>query len=170
MGHKTRIVPVTRSFFEFARLARPRRPRRGIQAVQWTRHLFREHCRATPAPMSHLRIAGGIHQPSMGTVPGSGPAERARGKPQVRAAIGISAPFRVGSGQDLVRSGEVGHPRGDIDGATEVIAVTLDERPGVHAHASGRPTGGSSAHPLPATERSEDGPSAIVSEAFDRRA
>jgi hypothetical protein len=28
---------VTRSFFEFARLARPRRPRRGIQAVQWTR-------------------------------------------------------------------------------------------------------------------------------------
>jgi hypothetical protein len=24
------------------------------------RHLFREHCRATPAPMSRLRIAGGI--------------------------------------------------------------------------------------------------------------
>jgi hypothetical protein len=42
------------------------------------RHLFREHCRATPAPMSHLRIAGGIHQPSWERSPGSGPAERSQ--------------------------------------------------------------------------------------------
>jgi hypothetical protein len=28
---------VTRTFFEFARLARPRRPRRGILTVQWAR-------------------------------------------------------------------------------------------------------------------------------------
>jgi hypothetical protein len=48
---------VTRTFFEFARLARPRRPRRGIHTVQWARHLFREHCLATPDPMVHLRMA-----------------------------------------------------------------------------------------------------------------
>jgi hypothetical protein len=28
----------------------------GIQAVQWTRHLFSQHCLATPEPMSHLRM------------------------------------------------------------------------------------------------------------------
>ena len=43
--------------------------------------LFREHCLATPAPMSHLRIAAGIHQPSWEQSPGSGPAEWARGNP-----------------------------------------------------------------------------------------
>jgi YD repeat-containing protein len=35
-----------------------------------------EHCRATPAPMSHLRIPGGVLQPSWEQCPGSGPAER----------------------------------------------------------------------------------------------
>jgi hypothetical protein len=34
------------------------------------RHLFSQHCRAIPAPMSHLRIAGGIHQQSWERSPG----------------------------------------------------------------------------------------------------
>src|SRR6266545_6241078 len=58
-------------------------------------HLFREHCRATPAPMSHLRIAGGIHQLSMGTVPGVRTSRtEPEGRPLVRVTIGISAPFQ----------------------------------------------------------------------------
>jgi hypothetical protein len=51
---------------------------RGIQTVQRARHLFREHFPATPAPMSHLRIPGGIPQPSWERSPGSGPAERSQ--------------------------------------------------------------------------------------------
>ncbi len=58
-------------------------------------HLFRERCRATPAPMSHLRIAGGIHQPSSERSPDSGPAERSQRETLVRATIGISAPLRL---------------------------------------------------------------------------
>jgi hypothetical protein len=42
------------------------------------RHLFSQHCQATPAPMSHLRIAGGIHQQSWERSPCSGPAERSQ--------------------------------------------------------------------------------------------
>jgi hypothetical protein len=66
VGHKNLGRAVTRSFFEFARPARPRRPRRGMPAVQWARHLFREHCQATPEPMSHLRT-GGMYRRIMGT-------------------------------------------------------------------------------------------------------
>jgi hypothetical protein len=56
-GTKIRIGRVTRSFFEFARPAAPRRPRWGIQTVQRARHLFRQHCLATPDTMVHLRMA-----------------------------------------------------------------------------------------------------------------
>ncbi len=55
-GTETRIRPVSRSFFEFARLARPRRPRRGIQAVEWTRHLFSQRSQATLNPMAPLSL------------------------------------------------------------------------------------------------------------------
>jgi hypothetical protein len=58
-GTETRIRPVSRSFFEFARPAPPRQPRWGSQTVHRARHLFREHCGATPAPMAHLRMAAG---------------------------------------------------------------------------------------------------------------
>jgi hypothetical protein len=39
-GTETRIRPVSRSFFEFARPAAPPRPRWGIQTVHQARHLF----------------------------------------------------------------------------------------------------------------------------------
>jgi hypothetical protein len=53
---------VTSSFFEFARLALTRRPRR--------RHLFSQHCPATPAPMSHPPDRRRDPSAIMGTVPG----------------------------------------------------------------------------------------------------
>jgi hypothetical protein len=64
-AQKTRIGPVTRSFFDFARPAWPPRPRWGIQPVHRARHLFREHCQAILEPMSHLRM-GGMHRRIMG--------------------------------------------------------------------------------------------------------
>ncbi len=71
----------------------------GIQTIHQARHLFHEHCGATPAPMSRLRIAAEIRQPSSWEQsPGSGPAERGEREPLVRATIGISAPFRLGAG------------------------------------------------------------------------
>ncbi len=46
VGHKNSSGARDQVFsFEFARPARRRRPRRGMPAVQWARHLFREHCR-----------------------------------------------------------------------------------------------------------------------------
>jgi hypothetical protein len=56
-AQKPRIGTVTRSFFEFARPVPPRRPRWGIQTVHQARHLFSEHCRATPNPMAPLSRA-----------------------------------------------------------------------------------------------------------------
>jgi putative transposase len=54
--------------------------------------------------MSHLRIAGEIHQPSWEQSPGS-PAERGQREPLVRAMIGVSAPFRMGpSWSEFLRS------------------------------------------------------------------
>jgi hypothetical protein len=84
-------------FLRVARPAPPRRPRRGIHIVQWARHLFPEHCPATLAPMSHLRSAGGIHQPSREQSQGSGPAERGQRETPGQATIGIRAPFRRSS-------------------------------------------------------------------------
>jgi hypothetical protein len=114
------ITPVTRSFLEFARLARPRRPL-AIQKVQWRDICFREHCPATPEPMSHLRM-GGMHLRIMGgphgnphgsaipgwvrhpETPGGGEGFHARrglraqpaleGNPLAMVPIGIDAPFR----------------------------------------------------------------------------
>jgi hypothetical protein len=48
---------------------------------------------AEAGAMSHLRIAGGIHQPGNSLRVPDQP-NGARGKPLVRATIGISAPFR----------------------------------------------------------------------------
>src|SRR6266545_4447954 len=94
-AQKPRIGPVTWYFFEFARPAAPPWPRIGGSRPSGGRHLFPEHCPVTPAPMSHLRIAEGIHQPSWERSPGSGLAKRGQGEPLVRATIGISAPFRL---------------------------------------------------------------------------
>jgi hypothetical protein len=63
--------------------------------------------------MSHLRIAGAIHQPSWKRSPGSGSAERSQRKPLVGATIGISAPF--------TRSPDAGVPhRPELVGAEQV--------------------------------------------------
>jgi hypothetical protein len=84
-GTETRIRPVSRSFFD-ARPAPPPRRLWRTQTVHRTRHLFSEHCRATPALMSHLWIAARIHQPTWDQSPGSGSSRTgARGKPLVRA-------------------------------------------------------------------------------------
>jgi hypothetical protein len=87
---------VTSSFFESLDLLRLGIQRWEIQTVHLARHLFHEHCQATLAPMSHLRIAAGIHQPSREQSPGyrtsrTGP----EGKPWSGLTIGISASFRV---------------------------------------------------------------------------
>jgi hypothetical protein len=85
---------VTRSFFEFRSTCPASGATTGKQTVHRARHLFRQHSQATLAPMSHLRIAGGIHQPSGEQSPGSGPAERGqRGTAGQGHTIGISAPF-----------------------------------------------------------------------------
>src|SRR6266545_3539829 len=64
-AQKRRIGAVTRAFFEFARPAPPQRSRWGIQTVHRARHLFPEHCRATPDPMVHLRMVAGESQPGV---------------------------------------------------------------------------------------------------------
>ena len=77
-AQKRRIGAVTRAFFEFARPAPPQRSRWGIQTVHRARHLFPEHCQATPDPMAHLRMAAGESVPrtaecdSRGIWPGAG--------------------------------------------------------------------------------------------------
>jgi hypothetical protein len=93
-AQEPRIGPVTRSFFEFARPAAPPRRRRGILTVHRARHLFPEHCLATPAPCltSGLREGSFSHHGNSLRVPDQ--RNGARGEPLVRATIGISAPFR----------------------------------------------------------------------------
>jgi hypothetical protein len=68
-----------RSFFEFARPAPPRQPRWGSQTVHRARHLFGEHCLATPAPMSYLSRSQEGSITHQGTDSGFGPANGARG-------------------------------------------------------------------------------------------
>jgi hypothetical protein len=52
-GHRNLgIGPVTRSFFEFRSTCSASAAHDGIQAVHGARHLFPEHCRATPNPMA----------------------------------------------------------------------------------------------------------------------
>src|SRR6266540_4477717 len=98
----------------------------GIQTVHRARHLFREHCSATPEPMSHLRM-GGMHRRFIGGTAGQSgwvsnfPAgatsrnppglarcsqlvlgfraglNQPREKPLVTPPIGIDAPFTVTS-------------------------------------------------------------------------
>jgi hypothetical protein len=58
-AQEPRIGPVTRSFFEVARPARPRRSRRGIHTVQGLRHLFFSTFSGHTGPMAHLRMAAG---------------------------------------------------------------------------------------------------------------
>jgi len=99
-------------FFEFARSAPPRRPRWGTQTFRRGRHLFREHCPVTPAPMFHLRIAAGIQQPSWEQSPVPDKPNGVRG-PLVRAAIGISAPFRQMEPSPH-RGGPQGNPHGQV--------------------------------------------------------
>jgi hypothetical protein len=74
-AQKPQIRPVTRSFFELARPAPARRPRWGIQTVHRATHLFPEHCLDTGP---HVSSPDRRSDPSaiMGTVPGSGPAQR----------------------------------------------------------------------------------------------
>jgi hypothetical protein len=68
-GTKTSDRDRDQVFRRVARPASPPRPRCGIWTVHWARHLFREHCRATPDPMAHLRTAGGsVEDPAMGAV------------------------------------------------------------------------------------------------------
>jgi hypothetical protein len=94
-AQKARIAPVTRSSSRSLDLLRLSGRDGGSGLINRARHLFPEHCPATPAPMSHLWIAAGIDQPSWEQSPGSGPAERGpEGNHLVRATIGIGAPFR----------------------------------------------------------------------------
>ena len=95
------------------------------RTVHRARHLFREHCQATPDPMAHLRMAGGIHFASVGWSAGvgmvtncrlgvhphsppasgrilsssssTGQAERPKETGWSKRPIGLNAPFRRGT-------------------------------------------------------------------------
>jgi hypothetical protein len=86
---------MTRSLFELARPTAPPRPRWGIGTVHPARHLFREHCRATPEPMAHSRWRRGMDRRG---IVGS-----------VRREIRIV--LKVLAGQQAAASQEVGQAR-----------------------------------------------------------
>jgi hypothetical protein len=83
--------------------------------IQPGSHLFSQDCRATPEPLSHLRIAGSISHHA-GTVSGSGPAERGQRETLGQAHDRNKAPFTLlpvpsldtrTEGQDLLSVNDV---------------------------------------------------------------
>jgi hypothetical protein len=105
---------VTRSFFEFPRPATPRRPRWGIQPPTGRDTCF-ENIVGDTGPMSHLRTAGGIHQPSWKPSPGSGPAERGRretpGQGHDRNKCTLQSGRSMMNQRRVVDESSVPHPR-----------------------------------------------------------
>jgi hypothetical protein len=97
IGHKKpRIGPVTRSFSGSLDLLRLGGHDGGIQTLHRARHLFPEHCRATPDTMVHLRMSA--EESHRGVVrQGSGACQQLPGwrdSPRVSGRLLSSSPVR----------------------------------------------------------------------------